>query len=279
MNNFEIDMNENQLTLALSGQIDTQSVRNLASEIRLGFDYYKFSEVTVTLDSPGGEYIAMHSLLEIINKRKAKNCSVHIRAGRQCASAAALLLAHGKWGTRSVEPTTHLLFHWARASFKEGLTLTSGGAANLAHGLSTIDQRVLEQLVDCLCAGAGNTGMLMAEVQSRLDALLQDWDEVARALPTEDGVRAPKQVEWVRDLQRNLKRWQAEPKSTKQKAALVSALKARFEKDTAMDLREAYALCLIDSVNEVLPRNRCASATAELQGNEDGQHLKPSPRH
>ena len=135
MNNFEIEMNENQLTLSLTGPIDTQSVRALASEIRVGFDYYKFSDLTVALSSPGGEYIAMHSLLDVINKRKAKNCSIHIRAGRQCASAAALLLAHGKWGTRTVEPTTHLLFHWARASFHSGSTLTSDGAANLAHDL------------------------------------------------------------------------------------------------------------------------------------------------
>ena len=119
-----------------------------------------------------------------------------------------------------------------------------------------------------MSAGAGDTSQLISEIQSRLESLLQDWDEVSRALPVEAVVRSPKQVEWVRDLQRNLKRWLAEPKSAKQRAALVSALKARFEKDTSMDLREAYALCLIDVVGDVLPRIPFPAGLSDMQENQ-----------
>ncbi len=262
---LEIAMNEKHLSVTLTGPIDTATVRLLANEVRLGFDYYQFSEMTLTLDSPGGEYNAMRSLLDIIHKRKAQNCHVHVQATQLCASAAALVLAHGQWGTRSVEPGTKLLFHWARASFKDGLTLTSDAAASLAQGLSTTDQRTLEHLVDCLCAGAGNAGKLVAEISSRLDGLLDDWGDIAAALGSDSDARAPKQIEWVKDLQRNLKRWLSEPSSVKQKAALVTTLKARFEKDSLMDLREAYALCLIDGVSGVLPRN----AQVSMLGNQN----------
>lgn len=286
MSTLEIDMNEACLNLVLSGTISTQSMRQLASEIRLGFDYYKFSDVTVTLDSPGGEYVAMRSLLEVIGKRKVENCNVHVRAGQQCASAAALLLAHGKWGTRFVEPTTRLLFHWARASFKDGLTVTSDVAASLAHGLSNADRQVLECLVDSLSDGAGSTALLVTEIQKRLDSLMQNWGTVARSLTFDDTDRSPRQVVWIRELQRNLKRWHAEPNSWKLKSTLVSTLKSRFEKDTAMDLREAYVLCLIDIVNDVLPFI-CPESPANSMENEQDQfdtlldqgHIRcPSPK-
>jgi len=253
MHPIDITMNEKQLAITLTGAIDTQSVQLLINEIELGFDYYKFSELALRLNSPGGEYTAMRNLMDVMTARKANNHVIHVHANQVCASAAALVLATGHWGTRSVELDTELLFHWSRATVPVGQTLTSGGAANLAHGLSAANQRVLDRLVSAMCRGAGSSQKLVESIAWRLDSLLAYWDDVEMALRSDAVPRSARQYEWVKELQRQLKRWVSEADAHKQKSGVMAYLKSRFERDSIMDLREAYAVCLIDVVNGVLP--------------------------
>lgn len=253
MHPIDITMNEKQLALTLTGVIDTQSVQLLINEIELGFDYYKFSELDLKLNSPGGEYTAMRNLMDVMTSRKASNHVIHVHANQVCASAAALLLATGHWGSRSVELDTELLFHWSRVAVPVGQTLTSGGAANLAYGLSAANQRVLDRLVSGMCCGAGSIQKLVGVIAKRLDSLLTSWDDVEMALRRDSMPRPARQYEWVKELKRQLKRWVSEADANKLKAGVMAYLKSRFERDSVMDLREAYAICLIDVVKGVLP--------------------------
>ena len=264
METIEVAMNEKNMAIILTGPINTASVKRLVQEMDYGFDYYQFSGITVQLDSPGGEYKAMLTLLDCMKRRQQANQLINMQATHVCASAAALVHAHGTWGTRTVEPDTHLLFHWARALFQVGQVVTSDMAVSLAKGLSTVDQKILERLVASMCAGAGGEQALVDTMSARLDSLLLHWDETARALS--DGVdgRSANQCDWAKVLQKNIKRWQAECDVRKQVAGVVLCLKSRFEKDLAMDLREAYALCLIDVVKGILPVQKAAQTKQNM---------------
>lgn len=253
MKHIEIAMNEQSLTMTLNGEITSAAIQGLIAEIRLGFDYYKFTQITLRLNSPGGEYMAMDALINACNGYRSQDLIVHVQASQQCASAAALVLAHGHWGTRAVEPHTQLVFHWVRTQCHLGQILTSNMAANLARGLSSADDKILERLVASMCRGAGNETALLKTIVERLDELLGNWSAIATEMT--DGVyqNCTKSCEWVRELQRNVKRWTTLTDTTKQKAGLITYLRSRFAKDSVMDVREAYALCLIDVVQGVLP--------------------------
>jgi ATP-dependent protease ClpP protease subunit len=253
MNCIDVSMNEKRLVIALQGEITSTAVQALVRELDCGFDYYQYPAITVELNSPGGEYIAMRTLLDTFKSRRQANFEIYVHASHLCASAAALVLAHGPWGTRSIEPHTHLQFHWARATLQVGQVLTSDMAASLARGLSTVDKRTLECLVAGMSEGAGSSRALVDSMASRLGELLANWDGVAAALHRDAGQVPAMKLVWVKELQSHLKRWSAETNPVKRLAAIVSCLNTRFEKDSAMDLREAYALCLVDRVAGVLP--------------------------
>jgi ATP-dependent protease ClpP protease subunit len=256
MSGIDVMMNEKRLALGLRGDIVGATVQELIRELDYGFDYYKFPAITVSLSSPGGEYTAMRALLDTFKTRRSNNFQINVHASQMCASAAALVLAHGTWGTRTVEIGTHLQFHWARAMVQVGQVLTSDIAATLARGLSTLDKKVIDQLVVSMSDGAGSNRALVQTMSARLDELLDNWDELARVLRLGVDPRPAKKVTWVKDLQRNVKRWAAESDESKRTEAIVASLNARFELDSVMDLREAYALCLIDVVRGVLPMQK-----------------------
>lgn len=250
---LKVSMNEKRLVISLNGQINARAAQDLVTELDVGFAYYQYPAITVRLDSPGGDYTAMRTLMNAINTHRLDHHPIHVHAAQVCASAAALVLAHGAWGTRTVEPYTQLLFHWVRASFEVGQVLTSDMAASLAKGLSAADQKTFEQLVGAMSNGAGSNKLLVHTMSERLDELLVNWHEISRALVSGGDAKSPKQLVWLKELQRHLKRWTAETDDKKRTAAIVSCLKTRFELDLMMDLREAYVMGLIDVVRGVLP--------------------------
>jgi len=287
-NPIEVSMNEKQLAITLTGPITTATVKGLIREIDYGFDYYHYPVITVRLDSPGGEHLAMRTLLDTLALRRRARRPIHVHATQLCASAAALILAHGGWGTRTVEPNTHLQFHWSRAMFEAGLVLTRDMATSLVKGLTMADQKTLENLVASMCAGAGGQKALVDSMSFRFGELLDNWEAVAMALDRDVEKPQPvRLVAWVKELQRHIKRWSDEQSPKKQTTTIVEFLKARFEKDTVMDLRQAYVLCLIDVIKGVLPTPRVVPVQQFVPVNllplptlhhiNDLQHLTPDP--
>ncbi|MBP9906278.1 MAG: ATP-dependent Clp protease proteolytic subunit [Rhodoferax sp.] len=253
MQRIQVSMNEQSLSIVLTGPIDAESVQDLGHEIELGFEYYKFNEITLKLNSPGGDFNAMRSLMEQIKCYRRKNLPIHVHAGQMCASAAALVLANAHWGTRSVQMDTQLLFHWSRTSMASGMVLTGELAAHLARNLSAHDQVIMSQLVHSLCAGAGGGSALVHLLEARLHVLLKNWPQQEAAMHFDSKENSVKKLAWVRDLQRSLMRWKAQPDPVKKVSALTQYLQDRFERDSMMDLRQAYCLCLIDKINGLFP--------------------------
>lgn len=254
MKTVNVKVTPKQLSIYLTGAIDSQSVAALTAEFETGFDYYQYREVTLQINSPGGEYKAMRALLDEIDRRAANDCTVQVHAGQVCASAAALVLASGQWGQRVVDRDTRLLFHWVRAPMRDGLALTSDVAADLAKGLATTDQKVLARLVGRMERSAGGINALIAVMETRLSALEVNWIGVEEALDNETKATSASKTEWVRRLRRQLNKWQPESNSGKLSQAVIDYLSARFQHDTLMDLREAYCLALVDIVCGVLPQ-------------------------
>lgn len=253
MQRIQVSMNEQSLSIVLTGAIDAESVQDLGREIELGFDYYKFSEITLQLNSPGGDFNAMRTLMEQIRRYARKNLPIHVHAGQMCASAAALVLASAHWGTRCVQMDTQLLFHWSRVSMASGMVLTGELAAHLARNLSELDQVIMSQLVHSLCAGAGGQSALVHLIEVRLHGLLKNWPQQEAAMHFDSKETSVKKLAWVRDLQRSLMRWKAQPDPVKKVSALTQYLQDRFERDAVMDLRQAYCLCLIDTIKGLFP--------------------------
>lgn len=253
MQRIQVSMNEQSLSIVLTGAIDAESVQDLGREIELGFDYYKFSEITLQLNSPGGDFNAMRTLMEQIRRYARKNLPIHVHAGQMCASAAALVLASAHWGTRCVQMDTQLLFHWSRVSMASGMVLTGELAAHLARNLSELDQVIMSQLVHSLCAGAGGQSALVHLIEVRLHGLLKNWPQQEAAMHFDSKETSVKKLAWVRDLQRTLMRWKAQPDPVKKVSALTQYLQDRFERDAVMDLRQAYCLCLIDTIKGLFP--------------------------
>ena len=241
------------MRVGLSGPIDAELVEAVCTELELGFAYYKYKEIKLGLNSPGGEYHAMQTLMTQIRHYAHDNHQVHVQAGQMCASAAAFLLANANWGTRRVQVDTQLLFHWTRANMAPGLAMTGDLAAGLARNLNALDQMLITQLVESLCAGAGGESALIYTIESRLFGVQQAWDQVESVMQRNAMAPASKDRAWVMALQRNLRRWRSASENRKKLSGLTHYLKLRFEKDSMMDLREAYALCLIDEIGGVWP--------------------------
>lgn len=227
-------------------EINTEFTEGLAScfEKRLTvlFDYYKYRQVSLVLNSPGGSLTALQYILSVIGQARQNGYQVHTQGSFTAASAGALLLSHGEVGTRSVMTVTKLLYHHTRVN---GATagLTSSDAHRLSSAMKSHDDKLIAGLVAHLVKGFGSVEALCAQGAARCDLLASNQVTLAKELD----LNVSSSFKWVnavakvyRDcLQRN---------ST---VPLQKYLEKRFAPDTAMDLHEGYALLLIDTVANV----------------------------
>lgn len=243
---FEIDF---------STDVDMASVKSMSKLLNIAYDYYKFNKVCLNINSPGGHGNAMIEGLKIIDNFRRKGKAVNVSAGHCCASAAAILLANGAWGYRTVVPTTKLLFHFGRMQIQD-INLTRERASSFAQKLAMVDQQMVAQLVSILCQGAGSEDALRQEMSSRCESLIGNWDKVHADLCSHNifplNLRGP----WLKTLATASSYGKSSSLSDLSGQFtdwLTRHLRRRFDEDTEMDLREAYALCLVDRVEGVLP--------------------------
>jgi len=200
----------------------------------------------------------MSDALAMFQNRRSRGQTVHVSAGPICASAAAIMLAHGTWGQRTVAPTSMVLFHTGRLHMN-AMDLTRERAVTLAQQLSKVDQRLVTSLVTTMCNGAGSEDKLRSEMQRRCETLSQNWDELHLVLAEHDIFAAATRAPWLKTLHTGLSRNRKpslQARCGEFKVWLIRYLVERFEEDSAMDLREAYALGLIDCVDGVLAMPR-----------------------
>lgn len=233
---------------------EDSTIDELLEVIDLGFGYYKYPEITLTLNSPGGYIVAMKRLTAVCQKYRQGEQVLRVHANRQCASAAALVLAQSAWGSRTVSADTQLLFHLSRTMVPIGQTLDREGAQDLLSQLSGVDDTLFRQLMASQCSQAGGIDRLLSTMQDRCAEVVNHWQELSQLLFDFVPTKAQKPTGLVQKLQRQLPQWLRLSNAEQKQKKLLAVYKQRFEPDTSMDLREAYALCLIDRVLGVLPQ-------------------------
>ena len=250
---LSMSMNENSMQVEFSDQYSVQSIKQLIGVIRLGFDYYKYPQVILVMNSPGGETRAMKSLLEEMESLPKKNRQLTIVAGNLCASAGAMVLAHGVWGTRIASCETVLLFHSPSAHLRAEQAINREAGERLVRVLSASGSNSMNQLVVHIARQAGGIDALLLHMRQRLDEVTQHWNTMSNKLYEFVEKKNDKPTAVLQRLGSQLVRWSKLKNESLKIEKLIDMLTQRFDLDTSMDLREAYALCLIDKVDNLLP--------------------------
>lgn len=225
----------------------------LGQQLESLFGYYQYLRVELRLESPGGSVEAMNYILRQIGRYEREGRVVAVRTTFMCASAAAVLLAMGEWGERRVDQTTALLFHTARVdSNLQGMTAAVSNS--LSQTLLVADQRLVSTLLGRMLNETGSEQALLELVRSRLQQVESDWSRLESQLGSSrteaEGRGRP---EWMRALAKLVRPELVDGKFT---GTLKKHLYLRMQRDVQMDLREAYALCLIHEVEGVLVDDR-----------------------
>ena len=212
------------------------------------FGYYLYRSVTVNLESPGGQVVGLDYMLRAVDSWKRKGRNLAVRSTFECASAAALFLSYGKWGSRTVDKQTNLVFHGARfdpRSFSEFSAISSSLAS---RHMSEMDNRIVEHLTTSLTTSAGSAEALRSLLFDRIQYVASNWEEIVYSMSSltfhDENTRKP---QWIKSIQKVGST--SDPKAFL--PAYIGYLSRRFQSDSRMDLREAYSLCLIDEVGDV----------------------------
>lgn len=174
--------------LTMSGPLTPAMVLEMRRQFRTAVEYYRYNLVEIEIDSPGGDAGALRALSIEMDWLRANGCAIRSTAMMQACSAAALTLAMGTVGMRSVQPYTQLLFHNSRATPQGEYPLTAIHAIAAAGQLQKLDSQVVDMVVDHLTRARGGLGGLAAAGLSRCHKLQQ---EAATALPEPNSDAGP----------------------------------------------------------------------------------------
>ena len=245
--------------LRYEGEICPQGVSRLVEQIRSAYDYYQYDHVELHIESSGGSAVALDYLLRNISKYQKIGKTLQVRTTFLCASAAALLLAFGSRGERSVDRATILLFHFARLGASV-TGLTAQTASGYSRSLERHDRSMIEKLVEHLCLQAGGISNLILQVRNRLDLLDSNWAWVDEQLTGWGQIKKnASRPEWFKKL-RVVSKEHGE--ISRSRALYIKYLIEAFQRDAAMDLREALALALIDVIDDVVVNEKVFTQTA-----------------
>ena len=235
-----VSMNAHAGTVTLTGPI-TEEVA-LDVEFRLGIlvTYYQHACLTLLVNSPGGQVSGLEYMLDCLKQLRKDGVQIRTQAAFEAMSAAAVLIALGDVGQRVVKRQTRLLFHHARVS-NTGHAITAGHATQLAGYLNETSDKVVGLTVSHLVRSCGNARNMAELGLARCAALRAQWDTVAEQLDLHRQRRDPA---WLASIEQTWRKCADKGSET----PYLTLLGKRLERDELMDLREAFSLCLIDSV-------------------------------
>jgi hypothetical protein len=234
---------EQEGTLEINTDISEASAIGIGKHLDRFFGYYHYECVTLKLNSPGGAVVGLEYILEYIDSWRTRGRRVQTLAMFRASSAAALLMSLGEVGSRTAHRNSSLLFHDARIGSTQ-YALTSGAADKLAIALKLVDQGMIQRLVAHCSQGFGGDRGLANEGARRCQMLRDQGPEIAQDLCVLE-LRRP--LKWLPPVVRMWADCQARNLLTPYTKHLVE----RFEEDSNMDLREAWALGLLDRVKGV----------------------------
>jgi ATP-dependent protease ClpP protease subunit len=231
---------EQEGTLEVNTDISEASAIGIGKHLDRLFGYYHYECVTLKLNSPGGAVVGLEYILECIDSWRLRGRRVQTLAMFRASSAAALLMSLGEVGSRTAHRNSDLLFHHSRIGSTQ-YALTSGRADKLATALKIVDQEMTQRLVAHCSKGFGGDSDLASEGTTRCQMLRDQGPEIAQDLCVSEP-RAP--LKWLKPV---VRMW-ADCQTRNSLTPFTKHLVERFEEDSSMDLREAWALGLLDRV-------------------------------
>jgi ATP-dependent protease ClpP protease subunit len=225
--------------------VECEITEGLATTVEAGleklFGYYKYERIILRISSPGGLLSALRHILQYIQKWRVNGHTVETEVTFTGASAAAMLLSFGEFGLRTAHRHTTLLYHHSRVGGTTS-SITATGANQLASILTSTDQSMLLGLVHHIVNGSGGIRGLCSQGSARCALLSNQGVAIALALELCSEKKPPPWLKVISGMYR-------EVGENSNQRAYLRYLAKRMETDTRMDLREAYALCLIDNVH------------------------------
>jgi ATP-dependent protease ClpP protease subunit len=230
-------------TLEINTDISEASAIEIEKHLERLFGYYHYEQVMLRINSPGGAVIGLEHILDCVQRWRNAGRSVQTLAMFRASSAAAMLMSLGEVGSRTAHRNTSLLYHHARVG-SNAYTLTSGVADKLAAVLKGVDQGLVQRLVNHCNTGFGGGQGLAVEGALRCQMLHTQGLEIAQELGVSEERRP---LKW----QKAVTRMWADCQARQTLAPYTKLLTARLEEDASMDLREAWAMGLLDRVKGV----------------------------
>jgi hypothetical protein len=243
------EMGSHEASLIYNGSLCHEGALALEYQCERLFGYYKYERITLSIESPGGVIDGLEYVLRTMTKWAGEGRVVAVRSTFQCASAAAFLLAMGEWGKRRVDRATFLLFHSARIDSSAIGGMTAAYSTNLSQALSSVDRKLLEVLLGQMLKQTGSAQGLSNLIASRIRYLDKNWKQITNSLSTLTSGHSLSKTDWLKALQK-WTRVGTDP--NKLVVEMKKHLQSRLQHEARMDLREAYALCLIDEIDGVL---------------------------
>jgi ATP-dependent protease ClpP protease subunit len=242
-------MSPHNATIFYRGAICQIGASAMERQFKSLFDYYQYDCVDVRLESPGGSIDSMHYILRKMTDYEERGKKVSVRSTFVCASAAAILLAMGRWGNRIVDRSTTLLFHTSRID-TTGHGMTAAISVNLSQTLAGVDHRLVDVLINRMSRQAGGENALANLVIQRCRYVNENWDTLAESLNSlfSEG-QSKRRPDWFKSLTKITRQGLEKGRFLQELKKLIHN---RMQHDVRMDLREAFCLCLIDEVTGVL---------------------------
>lgn len=264
------EMGVHEASVLYTGAMCQAGALALASHFERLFGYNQYRRVTLSIESPGGAIDGLEYVLRVMAKWAKQGRTVVVTTTFTCASAAACLLAMGEWGRRRADRGAFLLFHSARIEGSSLAGMTAASSIHLSQALNSVDRKLLDLMVNKMLLETGGVQNLVDLVLARARHVDRHWKELAAELTTlttaADGKRKP---DWLKAVQK-WTRHGAEP--GKFVLEMKKHLNLRLQLDARMDLCEAYVLCLIDEIDDVLDAE---SAEPAPSMNESVQEVLP----
>lgn len=242
-NLVNLTLQDHIAVINVSAEISESTAMAVEAALEKVGAYYQYERILLRVNSGGGLLRALRHMLDAIQNWREKGIRIETEVTFCAASAAAVLVSLGELGTRTVQRHSSLLYHHARLAGSDS-AITATGANRLASLLESSDQKLMDRMITHMVDGSGGIQHFARQGQMRCELLGDKSAEIAVALelPLEK-----KNPSWLKEITKVFNEVEA-------KGALSSYqryLAQRMEIDTAMDLREAYALCLIDRVHRV----------------------------
>ena len=228
-------------TVEISGELDENAALATEKALKKLFSYFQYERVVLRINSPGGQLVSLSHILQCVDHWRTCGREVQTTATFQAASAAALLLALGEIGTRTVQRHTSVHFHHTRIA-GAGSPITAGSAGQIASVLRRTDLGILKRVVSHVVDGHHGLMSLCQEGLARCEMLRQNAAEIAADL--DDDVPSGRSNRWLTTTSSVYQECANKGSAIPYQRLLAK----RLEHDTPMKIIEAYAMVMIDRV-------------------------------